>query len=78
MFRSYFDKVKFKPEEGMKVYISGYVSVYGPQGTYQFYAESMEPAGLGALYEQLKQLQRKLSDEGLFDERSEERRVGKE
>lgn len=68
MFRSYFDKVKFKPEEGMKVYISGYVSVYGPQGTYQFYAESMEPAGLGALYEQLKQLQRKLSDEGLFDE----------
>lgn len=68
MFRSHFDKVKFKPEEGMKVYITGYVSVYGPQGTYQFYAETMEPAGLGALYEQLKQLQRKLSDEGLFDQ----------
>lgn len=66
MFRSSFNKVKFKPEEGMKVYIIGYVSVYGPQGTYQFYAESMEPAGLGALYEQLKQLQRKLAQEGLF------------
>ena len=69
MFRSYFDKVKFKPEEGMKVYVTGYVSVYGPQGSYQFYAESMEPAGLGALYEQLKQLQKKLAGEGLFDQR---------
>ena len=69
MFRSYFAKVKFKPEEGMKVYVTGYVSVYGPQGSYQFYAESMEPAGLGALYEQLKQLQRKLANEGLFDQK---------
>lgn len=68
MFRSYFDKVKFKPEEGMKVYVTGYVSVYGPQGSYQFYAESMEPAGLGALYEQLKQLQKKLAQEGLFNQ----------
>ena len=69
MFRSYFDKVKFKPEEGMKVYVTGYVSVYGPQGSYQFYAESMEPAGLGALYEQLQQLQKKLASEGVFDQR---------
>ena len=69
MFRSYFAKVKFKPEEGMKVYVTGYVSVYDPQGSYQFYAESMEPAGLGALYEQLKQLQRKLANEGLFDQK---------
>ncbi|MFR4968129.1 exodeoxyribonuclease VII large subunit [Lactobacillus kalixensis] len=68
MFRSYFDKIKFKPEEGMKVYVSGYVSVYGPQGSYQFYAETMEPAGLGALYEQLRQLQAKLAKEGLFDQ----------
>lgn len=68
MFRSYFDKVKFKPEEGMKVYVVGYVNVYGPQGSYQFYAEKMEPAGLGALYEQLRQLQEKLAKEGLFDE----------
>lgn len=68
MFRSYFAKVKFRPEEGMKVYVTGYVSVYSPQGSYQFYAETMEPAGLGALYEQLKQLQAKLSKEGLFDQ----------
>lgn len=67
MFRSFFEKVKFKPEEGMKAYVVGYVSVYGLQGSYQFYAEQMEPAGLGALYEQLKQLQAKLAKEGLFD-----------
>lgn len=66
MFRSYFNKVQFKPEEGMKVYVTGYVSVYAARGSYQFYAESMEPAGLGALYEQLKQLEKKLAQEGLF------------
>lgn len=66
MFRSYFNKVQFKPEEGMKVYVSGYVSVYAARGSYQFYAETMEPAGLGALYEQLKQLEKKLAQEGLF------------
>ena len=41
MFRSFFEKLKFKPEEGMKVYVSGYVDVYGPQGSYQFYAQTM-------------------------------------
>jgi exodeoxyribonuclease VII large subunit len=66
MFRSYFDKIKFRPEEGMKVFVTGYVSVYAPQGSYQFYAETMEPAGLGALYEQLQQLKDKLAKEGLF------------
>lgn len=68
MFRSFFEKLKFKPEEGMKVYVTGYVGVYGPQGSYQFYAQTMEPAGLGALYEQLRQLQEKLNKEGLFDQ----------
>lgn len=67
MFKSFFNKLKFEPEEGMQVYITGYVSVYGPQGSYQFYAQDMEPAGLGALYEQLRQLQEKLNKEGLFD-----------
>ena len=67
MFRQYFEKLNFKPQEGMKVYVSGYVGTYEKQGAYQFYAETMEPAGLGALYEQLRQLQEKLSEEGLFD-----------
>lgn len=68
MFRSFFEKLKFKPKEGMKVYISGYVGVYEPQGSYQFYAQTMEPAGLGELYECLRQLQEKLTKEGLFDQ----------
>lgn len=66
MFRSAFEKLKFKPEEGMKVYVSGYIGVYPPQGSYQFYAQTMEPAGLGELYERLRQLQEKLSKEGLL------------
>lgn len=46
MFRGDFDKVKFEPEEGMKVYVTGRLSTYEAQGSYQFYAKSMEPAGL--------------------------------
>ncbi|QNQ82079.1 exodeoxyribonuclease VII large subunit [Lactobacillus sp. PV037] len=67
MFRSAFNKLKFKPEEGMEVYVKGRVDVYQPQGSYQFYAQEMEPVGLGALYEQFEQLKNKLAQEGLFD-----------
>lgn len=68
MFRGDFDKVQFMPEEGMKVYISGRLSSYEAQGSYQLYAKTMEPAGLGALYERLRQLQEKLAKEGLFNQ----------
>ncbi len=66
MFASDFSKVKFKPEEGMKVIVSGHVDVYEGSGKYQFYVETMEPEGIGALYQALKELQQKLSAEGLF------------
>lgn len=46
MFRSYFDKVKFKPEEGMKVYVVGYVSVYGPQAHISFMRRIWNRPGL--------------------------------
>ncbi len=68
MFRNSFEKLQFEPKEGMKVYVTGYVSVYAPQGSYQFYAQTMEPAGIGLLYEQLQQLKAKLAKEGLFDQ----------
>lgn len=68
MFRSSFEKIKFKPEEGMKVYVSGYVNIYEAGGAMNFVVQTMEPAGLGALYEQLRQLQEKLAKEGLFDQ----------
>lgn len=68
MWRSAFAKVKFRPKEGMQVYVRGYVSTYAPHGSYQFYVEAMEPAGLGALYEQLQELKKKLAAEGLFEQ----------
>ncbi|WP_125711640.1 exodeoxyribonuclease VII large subunit [Companilactobacillus kedongensis] len=67
MFKSNFSKVKFKPEEGMKVLVKGRISLYEPSGTYQMYVESMEPDGLGALYLALEQLKKKLSQQGVFD-----------
>ncbi|KRN10953.1 exodeoxyribonuclease VII large subunit [Liquorilactobacillus mali KCTC 3596 = DSM 20444] len=66
MFRSAFDKVKFKPEEGMKVLVVGRISLYEANGGYQIYIERMEPDGVGALYQAYEQLKKKLAQEGLF------------
>lgn len=66
MFSSAARRLKFRPENGLKVIIRGRVSVYEPSGVYQLYAEEMQPQGIGALnlaYEQLKQ---RLEAEGLF------------
>ena len=68
MFRGHAAKLKFRPENGMKVVICGNVSVYPRDGQYQLYAESIEPDGVGALYLAFEQLKAKLSDEGLFSE----------
>ena len=62
MFASDFSKVKFRPEEGMKVIVSGRVDVYEGSGKYQFYVETMEPEGIGALYQALKELQQKTNE----------------
>ncbi|CAI2597398.1 Exodeoxyribonuclease 7 large subunit [Apilactobacillus kunkeei] len=66
MFKSAFDKVKFKPEEGMKVLVTGRISVYEATGNYQIYIDHMEPDGVGALYQAYEQLKKKLTAEGLF------------
>lgn len=68
MFRSAFDKVKFTPEEGMKVLVVGRVSLYEPTGNYQIYIERMEPDGVGAFYQAYEQLKKKLAAEGLFQQ----------
>ena len=68
MFRSAAAKLKFVPQNGMKVLAKGRVSVFVRDGQYQLYCESLEPDGLGALYLAFEQLKNKLAAEGLFDE----------
>ncbi|MFZ5647805.1 MAG: exodeoxyribonuclease VII large subunit [Bacillota bacterium] len=74
MFRSRAARLKFVPENGMAVSIRGYVTVYDRDGTYQLYAEEMEPDGVGALYVAFEQMKEKLRREGLFDT-SRKRRI---
>ena len=66
MFRSSAAKLKFRPENGMKVIVHGRVAVFVRDGQYQLYADAMEPDGVGALYIAFEQLKAKLEAEGLF------------
>lgn len=68
MFARNAQALKFKPENGMRVYVTGRVSVFERDGVYQIYVESMEPEGAGALMLAFEQLKNKLADEGLFDD----------
>ena len=68
MFRSSVAKLKFMPENGMKVTVFGSISVFPRDGVYQMYVTSIQPDGVGALYLAYEQLKAKLESEGLFDE----------
>ncbi|MBR6783331.1 MAG: exodeoxyribonuclease VII large subunit [Clostridia bacterium] len=59
-------KLKFKPENGMKVVCTGRVAVFVRDGQYRLYAEEIEPDGIGSLYIAFEQLKAKLQKEGLF------------
>lgn len=67
MFRSSAQRLRFLPENGMKVVLHGRVSVFPRDGQYQIYVDGMEPDGLGALYLAFEQLKARLAAEGLFD-----------
>ena len=67
MFKYDAMKLKFRPENGMKIIALGRVSVYPRDGQYQLYINNMIPDGIGALYAAFEQLKRKLEGEGLFD-----------
>lgn len=67
MFKSSAAKMKFMPENGMKVTAHGRISAFVRDGTYQLYCDSMEPDGVGALYIAYEQLKKRLEAEGLFD-----------
>ena len=66
MFRNAASRLKFTPENGMKVLIRCSVSVYERDGAYQLYCDDMIPDGLGELTLAFEQLKRKLEDMGLF------------
>lgn len=67
MFRSDAMRLLFRPETGMKVILSGRVSLFPKSGQYQIYVSHMQPDGVGDLAVAFEQLKKKLSAEGLFD-----------
>lgn len=64
-----YQKLGFDLEEGMKINVIGRVQVYEPSGSYSIIIEKAEPDGVGALAIQFEQLKKKLTEEGLFQER---------
>jgi exodeoxyribonuclease VII large subunit len=67
MWGSKFRSVKFNCENGLAVLATGFVDVYVPGGKYQFYAEKLEPDGIGDLQLAFEQMRKRLQAEGLFD-----------
>ena len=68
MFSSDNYKLRFRPENGMKVICFGQVGVYERDGVYQLYVRDIQPKGTGELQIAYEQLKSKLENEGLFDE----------
>jgi exodeoxyribonuclease VII large subunit len=65
-FKTQLRLMKFRPENGLHVTVSGSISVYETRGEYQIYVENIEPVGLGALQLAFDQLKKRLEAEGLF------------
>ena len=67
MFKGSAMKLRFRPENGMKVLVTGRVTVFPRDGAYQLYCNTMTPEGVGDLAVAFEQLKAKLQAEGLFD-----------
>ena len=67
MFKSSAVRLRFRPENGMKVIAMGKISVFPRDGAYQLYCSAMAMDGIGDLYAAFEQLKAKLAGEGLFD-----------
>lgn len=67
MFRREAASLRFRPENGMKVVVSGRVSLFPRDGAYQLYCATMVPDGVGELAVAFEQLKNRLQREGLFD-----------
>ncbi|MBQ6799465.1 MAG: exodeoxyribonuclease VII large subunit [Oscillospiraceae bacterium] len=68
MFRGNAGKLRFKPENGMKVLAMGRITVFPRDGAYQLYCTGLTPDGVGDLHVAFEQLKAKLLAEGLFDQ----------
>ncbi len=68
MFSANAKNLKFTVENGLRVFVTGRVSVFERDGVYQLYAEKMEPEGAGALMLAFEQLKKRLTLEGVFDD----------
>ncbi len=68
MFAANARRLRFRPQDGMKVLVMGRVSLYEATGSYQFYIDDMQPDGVGALNLAYEQLKKRLTEEGLFDQ----------
>ena len=68
MFKSAAMRLRFRPENGMRVVVTGRVSVFPRDGAYQLYCSGLSPDGVGDLAVAFEQLKAKLFEEGLFDE----------
>ncbi len=66
MFKTNASKLKFMPENGMKVFVHGRVSAYVRDGQYQIYVDDIQPDGAGELYVAFEQQKKRLEAEGLF------------
>ena len=67
IWRSTFQRLKFKPEQGLEVIVKGRVTTYPDKSRYQIVIDDLQPAGIGALMALLEQRKRQLAAEGLFD-----------
>lgn len=67
LFRSDAMRLRFRPESGMKVILTGRVSLFPRSGQYQLYVSHMQPDGAGDLAVAFEQLKQKLQAQGVFD-----------
>ncbi len=68
MFSSNAQRLKFSPENGMNVLVSGNLEVYERDGVYQIVASDMQPLGIGAVYTGIEQVKEKLKSKGVFEQ----------
>jgi exodeoxyribonuclease VII large subunit len=68
IWRSTFNRLKFKPDEGLEVVAKGRVTTYPDRSKYQIVIDDLEPAGVGALLAQAEERKKRLAAEGLFHE----------